>query len=146
MKIISPSCPDTIVTSDNEWLPSSFENFLLELDAVIAACEDPAAILFRGHAKRAWLLDSTFARSCKAALFGIRPETPLPEKVRQSIDYHRVVLNMFLLKYGVLARPSQELFEISEREGLDAWFEFMKRLQQFPEEDPCHLKGTNILD
>jgi hypothetical protein len=53
---------------------------------------------------------------------------------------------MFLLKYGVLVRPSQDLLKVSEREGLDAWFEFMKRLQQFPEEDPCHLKGTNILD
>ena len=43
-------------------------------------------------------------------------------------------------------RPSDELELASTKHGLDAWFEFMKRLQQYPEEDDFYIKGTNLLD
>lgn len=30
--------------------------------------------------------------------------------------------------------------------GIDAWFELMKRHQQYPEEDISHLKGSHLID
>ena len=36
--------------------------------------------------------------------------------------------------------------KLQKKHGIDPWFEFMKRLQQYPEEDPTHLKGTSIID
>ena len=53
---------------------------------------------------------------------------------------------MFLLKYGVLARPSGELKTLAKHEGTDAWFELMKRFQQYPDEDQSYVKGSNLLD
>jgi hypothetical protein len=35
---------------------------------------------------------------------------------------------------------------LEETHGIDPWFEFMKRIQQYPEEDTSHLNGSFILD
>lgn len=56
------------------------------------------------------------------------------------------MLNLFFLKFDFLARPSDELFALEDQHGIDPWFEFMKRIQQYPEEDHPHLKGSFILD
>jgi hypothetical protein len=45
-----------------------------------------------------------------------------------------------------VARPSPELFALVEKTGVDPWFEFMKRLQQYPGEDPTYFKGTFLID
>lgn len=65
-----------------------------------------------------------------------------------SAEFHPAILNLFLLKFGVLARPSDELEAVAQQYQVDAWFEFMKRLQQYPEMEDgfFFLKGSNLLD
>lgn len=49
----------------------------------------------------------------------------------------------------MLSQPSQGLFELEQTRKIDPWFEYMKRVQQHPEESqdgPFPLKGTNIID
>lgn len=61
--------------------------------------------------------------------------------MQESIDYHRVVLNILLLKFGVLVRPLRE-----DVPGHDTWHDLMRDLQQYPERDLHDLKGTFYLD
>jgi len=42
--------------------------------------------------------------------------------------------------------PSAELKQVEDDHGVDAWFELMKRHQQYQEEDSTVLRGTNFLD
>jgi len=37
------------------------------------------------------------------------------------------ILNLYLLKFGVLVRPSDELESIAVQNKVDAWFELMKK-------------------
>ncbi len=149
MKII-PTLSDTVVDTDTrEWIPNSFDAFLQELNHIVDSCKrQNSLVLFRGHQKREWLLDSTFVRSFKKTLFRVPAETRLSKRIVESAEFHPAILNLFLLKFGVLARPSEELEEIARQHKVDAWFEFMKRIQQHPEEedDFFFLKGTNLLD
>ena len=103
-------------------------------------------LLYRGHRDKRWLLDSTFVRSFKTTLFGIESHQRLSKRITESAELHPAVLNLFLLKFGVLTRPSDELEAIAIEHDLDAWFEFMKRVQQYPDEDGFFLKGTNLVD
>jgi len=148
LKKISPTCADTVVTDDlHEWIPTSFVNFLKELDSITEACSgDPTWPLFRGHTDRKYLLESTFARTCKKIIFNLAPHKILEEYTRQSLDHHLVLLNLFLLKFGVLMRPPEQWEELEEQCELDAWFEFMKEIQQFPEKDHPYLKGSFLTD
>jgi hypothetical protein len=103
--------------------------------------------LFRGQRERKWLLDSAFARSCKKIVFRIEPWEKIRfEKFRLSEEHQQVLLNLFFFKFDFVARPTQELQDLEEQHRIDPWFEFMKRLQQYPEEDSSHLKGSFILD
>lgn len=54
--------------------------------------------------------------------------------------------NLFLCKFGTLTVPSEELARVSEENGLDPWFEWMKRIQQYPKDDLTSLRGTFLLD
>ncbi len=148
MKNILPSHPSTYIDPKSEdWVPRSFDNFLSELDHIISACRKRGSlVVFRGHNRREWLLDSTFVRSCEAAVFGLPPMARLSIVISDSIELHRVLLNLLLLKFGVLVRPSSELEALEEKNGIDSWFELMKRFQQFPEEDLSNLKGSHLLD
>jgi hypothetical protein len=147
---ILPSLPDTVISAaTREWIPDSFDSFLHELNHIVDYCKKKESIaLFRGHRNRKWLLDSSFARSFKTTLFSIPSEERLSQRIVTSAEFHPAILNLFLLKFGVLARPSDELEAIAQQHGLDAWFEFMKRLQQYPEMEDgfFFLKGTNLLD
>lgn len=147
MRKISPICSKTIVTSDpHEWSPSSFDDFLRELQHIISSCPGKSP-LFRGHASSKWLLDSTFVRSCRRMLFNIEPSIKISDEIRESREYHEVLFRLLLLKYGLLGRPSDELQNLEKEKGIDAWFEFIKRCQQYPDEDKCTvLKGTFFLD
>ncbi len=146
MKSITPKHLNTQVNPDTkEWIPQSFAAFLDELQHIRVIRAD-SLLLYRGHRERDWVLDSTFVRSCKQALLGLPSEARLSEFVANSIELHYSLLNLLLLKYGVLVRPSRELEDIAENDGIDAWFELMKRYQQYPEEDLAHLKGSHILD
>lgn len=149
MKIV-PALSDTAVSANaKEWIPSSLDGFFHELNHIVDHCKTQKSLaLFRGHRSKDWLLDSTFARSFKATLFGVPAETRLSRRIVESAEFHPAILNLFLLKFGVLARPSEELEDVARQHDVDAWFEFMKRLQQHPEEEDgfFFLKGTNLLD
>ena len=103
--------------------------------------------LYRGQRERKWLLDSTFARWCKQQVFGIDPWQKIgSDKFRLSKNHQQILLNLFFLKFDFLARPTDELCKLEDQHGIDPWFEFMKRIQQYPEEDHPHFKGSFILD
>lgn len=102
--------------------------------------------MYRGHRERGWLIDSTFARSFKEKVFCLSTGEKFENCVLNSSELQYSVLNLFLLKYGVLVRPSEELESASYQYNLDSWFELMKRYQQYPDEDSFFLKGTNMLD
>ena len=148
MKKILPKYKDTYVNSKtNEWIPKSFETFIGEIKNITSFCNLTGSLpLYRGHRERSWLIDSTFARSLKATIFDLSAGEKLNNYVLNSSELHFSVLNLFLLKYGVLVRPSEELESVSSQNDLDSWFELMKRYQQYPEEDCFFLKGTNIID
>jgi hypothetical protein len=131
-----------------EWVPETFDGFIAEIEYVINHCKELGhLVLFRGHRDRKWLLDSTFARSCKQCVFGIEPWQNLKfDDFRLSTKHQQIVLNLFFFKFDFVARPSLELFDLAKTHGLDPWFEFMKHLQQYPEEDTSHLRGSFILD
>lgn len=148
MKKISPKYKDTYINSKTyEWLPKTFETFIGELEHLTSHCNSTGSLpLYRGHRERNWLIDSTFARSFKTKIFGLSAGEKLNDYVLDSSELHYSTLNLFLLKYGVLVRPSEELESVSYKKDLDSWFELMKRYQQYPEEDSYFLKGTNIID
>lgn len=149
MKAIFPKLPSTTIGKATwEWIPHSFPDFLEEAKHVQAHCKElEHLVLYRGHGDRKWLLDSTFARSCKKYVFGIDAWQKIRfDEFRMSTNHQQIVLNLFFFKFDFVARPSNKLFELEEKHGIDPWFEFMKRLQQYPEEDETHLKGSFILD
>lgn len=128
------------------FLPNTLDGFFQELDEIIRNKHNDHIYLYRGHADPSWLLDSTFVRFCKERLFNIQPTLRLNDYLRNSEEYNNTLVNLLLLKFGVLSRPSDELQRIRESDGIDDWFELMKRMQQFPEEDHPQFKGTNIID
>ena len=151
MKNIAPAFPDTTVNQrTGEWVPKSFDGFLRELRRIETLFNSEDNLLvFRGHRKREWLLDSTFVRSCKSTLFGITDGSKFSRRFVDSMDLHLALLNLFLLKFGVLVRPSEELTSLEAQRGIDPWFELMKRIQQHPDElhdGHFRIKGTNLLD
>jgi hypothetical protein len=148
MKLPKPACEATKVhRHTGEWVPHSFADFLTELEALKHMSSDTGApLLYRGHADREWRLDSTFVRTVKAKLLDMAPTDEFAEHVRQSGDLNAVLSSLLLLKFGSFAGPSAELLAAETEHGVDAWFELMKRFQQFPNEDMRELKGTNLVD
>ena len=151
MKTIVPACSNTVVNPNTrEWVPRSFDDFLQELRHLEEQYNSEVRLLvFRGHRKREWLLDSTFVRSCKEVLFGLNEHQRFSQRLVDSVNLHLALLNLFLFKFGILTHPSAELYELERSHHIDPWFEFMKRVQQHPDEGqdgPFCLKGTNILD
>ena len=113
-----------VSTDTQEWIPNSFDAFLHELNHIVDSCKrQNHLVLFRGHQKREWLLDSTFVRSFKATLFGVRAEDKLSKRIVESAEFHPAILNLYLLKFGVLVRPSDELELAAKDHDVDAWFE-----------------------
>jgi len=143
MRNLSPICSGTKIDSDNHvWIPRSFSDFLCEVHGLGKSLSGESPLpLFRGHAESKWLLESTFGRSCKRYILGLEPDERIPRNIQDSVEYHRVALNLFLLKYGVIVRPFDE-----DTAEIDAWFELMRDFQQYPEKDHHHFKGTFFLD
>jgi hypothetical protein len=131
-----------------EWIPETFEDFLTECQHVVSHCLNLGhLILYRGQRERKWLLDSTFVRSLKHHVFGIESWHKIKfDDFRLSAQHQQFALNLFFLKFDFLAQPSQQLYDVAKEHGLDPWFEFMKRIQQYPEEDTSHLKGSFLVD
>jgi hypothetical protein len=110
------------------------------------ATEAKALLLYRGHACREWRLDSTFIRTVKAQLLDMAPTDRFARHVRDSGDLNAMLSSLLLLKFGSFCGPTAELLSAEAEHGIDAWFELMKRFQQYPNEDMHVLKGTNLLD
>lgn len=145
MKKMSPVCANTVVSSDpHEWTPKNFDDFIRELNHIIDSCPGNNP-LFRGHADRKWLLESTFVRTCKKILLNIESHIRPSNEIRESCEYQQSLFSLLLLKYDVLGKPSVELKNLESEKGIDALFEFIKRCQQYPEEDKI-LKGTFFVD
>jgi len=149
MRKISPTCSTTTVGPDqHEWRPASFDDFLNELDFIIDSCPGNNP-LFRGHADRKWVLDSTFVRTCKKILLNLEPHMRPVEKVRGSVEYHQALFGLFLLKYDVLIQLDDEFNELmvlEQTHDIDALFELMKKYQQYPEKDKTTIRGTFFMD
>lgn len=147
MEIIQPKLKSTEHSNDfREWVPSSFDSFLLELDHIISFCEgEYPAPLFRGQTNYEWFVDSTFVRNCIQHIFNISDYHKLEKEIRRTSSFHRTIASLLLLKFGTVWKPSQEAFEKEISEDIDPWFELMKNLQQYSETD-YFIKGTFILD
>jgi len=147
MHEISPVLKSTIVSScGHEWLPRDFDALLSELYHIVSECSgDEPAPLFRGQSDYSWPLDCKFVRSLIHRVFGLRDHQTLAEKIRRSIYFHKCVLSMHLLKFGVLGRPSAEAFAREKDTDIDAWYEFLKHCQQYPETDRF-IPGTFLTD
>jgi len=127
-------------------VPTSFRNFLVELDHAAAACEgaDPATF-FRGQSNYEWPLDSSFVRFAIPRLFGLSAYQMLSKSIRQSKEFHRTISSLLLLKFGTLSKPSDEAVNTEKSHNIDPWYEFLKNLQQYPEKD-SFIKGTFLID
>ncbi|MGD0885242.1 MAG: hypothetical protein ABSA46_10310 [Thermodesulfovibrionales bacterium] len=145
---VSPKFSSTLTGSTPwEWIPLNFDYFLEELDGIKDYAEESGhLLLYRGQSDINWLLDSTFVRFCKEHVFGINQCAKLREDFRLSIEHQQIVGNLLLFKFGFATVPSKELFECERLYGIDPWFEWLKRLQQYGEDDKLHLKGTFIMD
>ncbi|MGJ8671160.1 MAG: hypothetical protein ACSHXK_16875 [Oceanococcus sp.] len=142
-----PCSSGTAQESEAVWRVDSFKTLLTELEQLRAsAAKNDALLMYRGHQQAKWLLDSTFVRSFKTTLFGIEPHERLSQNITRSVELHLSILNLFLLKFGVLSRPSNELLKAAREKDLDPWFEFIKRTQQYPKEQGFFLPGTNLVD
>lgn len=151
MRKLSPKLTTTVTTPDgyggcHDWHPYDFPSFLAELKHITESCvgDDPAP-LFRGHANDAWRLDCTFVRSFIETIFVLEDYQTLNQNIRRSISFHRSVLSLFFLKFGVLSIPSREALQKEKTDGIDPWFEFIKHTQQYPESD-WFIKGTFVTD
>lgn len=149
MKQPAPIDPSTRVSpKTGEWLPASFDACLTELDHLQKAADEAnALLLFRGHAHRAWRLDSTFVRSVKTRLLDMDPTDGFAPHLWHSGDLNATLSSLLLLKFGSLVGPGAELLSVAaHKKDVDPWFELMKRYQQYPGEDELPLKGTNLID
>lgn len=147
MKALKPSSTATRIASTREWFPESLDALLAEIDALkLRAAGEKRLLIYRGHRRREWRLDATFVRSVKSRLFGMDAHHGFSARLRDSGDLNSALTSLLLLKFGTLLEPSAELKTVESEHGIDAWFELMKRYQQYPEEDVLALAGTNFLD
>ncbi|HYA13004.1 MAG TPA: hypothetical protein VEF33_01570 [Syntrophales bacterium] len=145
---ISPLYQSTKVYDDNhEWSPSSFESFISELKNIKIHCRNIDHLaLFRGHREKKWLLDSTFVRYVKENILDVNPVERIKKEFRFSIEFQRLMGGLFLYKFGTRTVPHKDLFDLADKNGIDPWFEWMKRIQQYPMEDLGTLRGSFLID
>ncbi len=130
-----------------EWVPSDYPSFLQELSHIASHCKDINHLaLYRGHRERNWLLDCTFVRYVKEHILGIHPTSIVKHDYRLSTSYQRLMGELFSYKFGTSTAPHDNLWDLAEDESLDPWFEYMKRIQQYPEKDMGTLRGSFLID
>jgi hypothetical protein len=154
LKPLLPSTTGGVV--DWEWVPADWPSFLRELDGIVGHEHGlDHLLLFRGQRQRTWLLDATFARACKTHFYRVDQHARLSDAVELTVQDRRLVTGALLFKFGIATRPSPELFKLETERGIDPWFEWMRRLQQYPDLDQPHpnlgfsaqyLPGTFIMD
>jgi hypothetical protein len=128
-------------------MPDSVAGPFAELDSLqIRRTEDQRLLLYRGQQRRECRLDSTFVRSVKTQVFGMQAHEGFSARLRDSGDLNSALSSLLLFKFGTLLGPSEELRGVEAEHGVDAWFELMKRYQQYPEEDVPAIAGTSFLD
>lgn len=124
-----------------EWVPSTFSNFLREIEGLSGHCDgDDPLVLFRGHTNSDWFLDCTLVRSI--LLEGTAQEIGYP----RHLCFHTRVVDALLAKFGGVWRPSRDAFQKERSDDIDPWYELMKRLQQYVEEDTSPPRGTFLVD
>lgn len=145
---VTPSVSTTILgNSQHEWIPCCFETFLKELMYVKTHCVSAnSLVLFRGHRDSRWLLDSTFKRHVKENILGISLLSKVQDEYRHSLEFHRLLGCLLLYKFGTKTEPSQELCDLASEHGIDPWFEWLKRIQQYPKDDLGPLQGSFLMD
>lgn len=148
MRAVKPSSTRTHIVEKGVWLSESLEAVLAEIEALKRRAKDEKRLLiYRGHCRREWRLDTTFVRSIKSCLFGMKAHDGFPPRLRDSGDLNSALTSLLLLKFGSLIERSAGLKTVESDRGVDGWFELMKRYQQYPDEDPLvGLPGTNFLD
>ena len=125
MHLIKPKLESTEYSPDyREWIPLSFESFLVELDHIINSCEgDDPIPLFRGQTNYEWFVDSTLVRNCIQDIFNISDYHLLKKEIRNSVSFHRAIASILLLKFGTVWKPSQESLKREKVDDIDPWFE-----------------------
>lgn len=145
---LKPLLSDTQTSPEAiQWAPSSFKNLLIELEHIKKNCEGNQILpLYRGQADYQWPLDSSFLRNSINTLFNITDYYILADNIRQTIEFNKMLYSLLFVKYGIIANPHKELYNLEEKQNIDPWFELLKYNQQYPENDLFHIKGTFILD
>ena len=142
MDRIDPSMRSTTIIDEHTWRPESASSLRDECAHLLAHASreaDPApTVLYRGHRDSTWTLDSTFARWATG-----RFDTSTRESY---FNLARIFLHHFGGAYG----PSAELRQAAaDHDGVDEWFELMKRIQQHNEDqefEGVNAIGTNLMD
>lgn len=140
---LSPASDDTERLEQYTWRVQSLAGLLAEVDALKEIEEVP---FWRGHAESTWPLNSTMARWVQSNLmnksFSSLVEHPTDETVFR--DFSRFAL----FKFRQALNPSEDFLAVCKQKNLDAHFEVIKNLQQFPEiYSPWIVEtGTPMLD
>lgn len=149
MSIIIPKVKSTVHSQIN-WLPSNIDNFFKEIDHIQKwGKNNDSLLLYRGQSNYKWPIESTFVRNLIHKLFPVDNYCDLPIEIRYSLEFHRLVLSCIALNFGICCKPSEKLFELERKEGIDPWFEFLKNLQQYEEkyaDKDNFIPGTFIID
>lgn len=145
---VSPSVKSTEYGNYSyEWIPCCFDSFLKELYHIKGVGSSAEHLLiYRGHKDRRWLLDSIFIRRVKENILGVSAISKVRPDYRKSLEFHRMLGSLFLYKFGTQTEPSQELADLAEEHSIDPWFEWMKRIQQYPNEDLGPMWGSFLID
>ena len=147
---IAPCSASTVVCQDpHVWLPSSFEGLVAELKHLNESAEGTR---YRGQGRAEYPLDSTLARSIQVALLGqpyLSADLEARERfdsIRGSVEMMWLAQGILQLKFGGLVGIRPELAEwVESNPGSDPYFELMRRLQQYPEQD-SFVRGTPLMD
>jgi hypothetical protein len=142
MKRCAPLVKTTAHSSDlREWVPSTFSNYLREVEHLSHFCDgaDPI-LLFRGQVNSDWLLDCKLVRSVLKKEATRRVRSPRP------LRFHTKVVDILLAKFEKFRVASQSVCGGAISDGTDAMYELMRRFQQYEEEDKVSPKGTFLVD
>jgi len=155
MQEFSPISGTTSVTSTRNqwtWEPASVESCLSELEHASVNFSHPnsdRAVLFRGQRDKSWLIESTLSRNLKLKWFSTPHDHQFTAQAKNSFKLHRLLMSAVLYKFGDAIVPKAELVDQEKQDpAIDAWFELMKRLQQYPDQEPDWegLPGTPLVD
>ena len=135
----------TIISENNyEWRPSNFQNLLIEIAHLQETINE--SLLYRGHRKSDWLLDSTIARSFKEKQ-NILITDRYPDFILDDVNMQHQLAKQYLQKMNKLILNSE--LQKLEKQGVDTYFEFFRHQQQNPKDSNLHdiePYGTCFID